>query len=196
MPAMATTPQPPRPPVAPQPPGSRSHFLAIALLLLALIVVLGVAGVMVGVHVLSSAVHLNVDQSASGKKAVSIKTPLGSLEVNHGVDEARLGLPIYPGATAIKENDSGTVNLDIANEAKVRLLAGKFETPDSLEKVVSFYQGHLGDQVTSFKEKNEEGKTVFEIKHNQQTKVVALKSEGGKTLIEMVRVSEGGPEAN
>ena len=79
---------------------------------------------MVGVHVLSSAVHVNVDQADSGKKSVSIKTPLGSLEVNHGVDEASLGLPIYPGATAIKETDSGTVNIDIANEAKVRLLAG------------------------------------------------------------------------
>src|ERR1035441_8827681 len=103
MPAMATSPQPPRPPVAPQPPRSGSHFLAIALLLLALIVVLGVAGVMVGVHVLTNAVHVNVDQADSGKKAVSIKTPLGSLEVNHGVNEASLGLPIYPGATAIKE---------------------------------------------------------------------------------------------
>ena len=193
---MATTPQPPRPPVAPQPPSSGSHFLAIALLLLALIVVLGVAGVMVGVHVLTNAVHVNVDQADSGKKAVSIKTPLGSLEVNHGVNEASLGLPIYPGATAIKEHDSATVNIDIADEAKVRLLAGKFETPDSLDKVVAFYHDRLGDQVTSFKEKNEEGKTVFEIKHDKQTKVVALKSDGGKTLIEMVRVSEGRPEAN
>jgi hypothetical protein len=193
---MATTPQPPRPPAAPQPPRSGSHILAIALLLLALIVVLGVAGVMVGVHVLSSAVHVNVDQADSGKKSVSIKTPLGSLEVNHGVDEARLGLPIYPGATAIKETDSGTVNIDIANEAKVRLLAGKFETTDSLDKVVAFYHDRLGDQVTSFKEKNEEGKTVFEIKHDKQTKVVALKNSGDKTVIELVRVSEGKPEAN
>ena len=172
------------------------HKKAVALLLLALIVVLGVAGVMVGVHVLSNAIHVNVDHADSEKKSVSIKTPVGSLEVNHGVDEARLGLPIYPGATAIKETDSGTVNIDIADEAKVRLLAGKFETPDSIDKVVAFYHERLGDQVTSFKEKSDEGKTVFEMKYDKQTKVVALKSEGGKTLIEMVRVSEGGPEAN
>ena len=162
---------------------------------MALIVVLGAAGVIVGVRVLSNAVHVNVDQANNGKKAVSIKTPLGSLEVNRGVNEANLGLPVYPGATAIRETDSGTVNIDIADEAKVRLLAGKFETPDSLDKVVAFYHDRLGDQVTSFKEKNEEGKTVFEIKHDKQTKVVALKNDGGKTLIEMVRVSEGRPEA-
>ena len=193
---MATTPQPARPPVAPQPPGSSSHVLAIALLILALIVVLGAAGVIVGVRVLSNAVHVNVDRANNGKKAVSIKTPLGSLEVNRGVNEASLGLPIYPGATAIKETDSGTVNIDIADEAKIRLLAGKFETTDSLDRVVAFYHERLGAQVTSFKEKSDEGKTVFEMKHDKQTKVVALKNEGGKTLIEMVRVSEGGPEAN
>ena len=65
-----------------------------------------------------------------------------------------------------------------------------------MDKVVAFYHERLGDQVTSFKEKNEEGKTVFEIKHDKQTKVVALKSNGDKTVIELVRVSEGVPEAN
>jgi hypothetical protein len=194
MPAMATN--PPRPPAPPQPPGTRSHFVAIALLILALIIVAGGMGVLVGLRFLSNAVHINVGQGGGGKKQVSIKTPLGSIEVNPGVNEASLGLPIYPGATPVKKNDSATVNLDIADEAKFRVLAGKFESPDSLDKVISFYHDRLGDQVTSFKEKNEEGKTVFEIKHDKQTKVVALKSDGDKTVIELVRLSEGKPEAN
>ena len=168
----------------------------IALLILALIVVAGGIGVLVGLRFLSNAVHVNVDQGGGGKKEVSIKTPLGSLEVNQEVNEASLGLPIYPGATPLKDHDSATVNLDIADEAKLRVLAGKFETPDSLDKVIAFYHDRLGDQVTNFKEKNEEGKTVFEIKHDKQTKVVALKSNGDKTVIELVRVSEGIPEAN
>ena len=191
---MAT--DPPRPPAPPQPPGNRSHFVVIALLLLALIVVAGGISFLVGLRFLSNAVHINVDQGGGGKKQLSIKTPLGSLEVNPDVNEAGLGLPIYPGAIPLKEHDSATVNLDIADEAKLRVLAGKFETPDSLEKVVAFYHARLGDQVTSFKEKNGEGKTVFEIKHDKQTKVVALKSNGDKTVIELVRVSEGVPEAN
>jgi hypothetical protein len=191
---MATN--PPRPPAPPQPPGTRSHFVAIALLLLALIIVAGGIGVLVGLRFLSNAAHINVDQGRGGKKQVSIKTPLGSLEVNPGVNEASLGLPIYPGATPLKEHDSATVNLDIADEAKLRVVAGKFETLDTLDKVVAFYHERLGDQVTSFKQKNEEGKTVFEIKHDKQTKVVALKNSGNKTVIELVRVSEGKPEAN
>ena len=189
---MATN--PPRPPSPPQSPGNRSHFVVIALLVLALIIVAGGIGVLVGLRFLSSAVHINVDQGGGGKKQVSIKTPLGSLEVNPEVNEASLGLPIYPGATPLKDHDSATVNLDIAGKAKLRVLAGKFESPDSLDKVVAFYHERLGDQVTSFKEKNEEGKTVFEIKHDKQTKVVALKNNGDKTVIELVRVSEGRPE--
>jgi hypothetical protein len=193
---MATGPQPPRPPVPPQPPGSRSNFVAIVILLLALIVVAGGVGVWIGLRVLSNAVHVQVDRAGSGKKDVSIKTPFGSVEVNRGVNEASLGLPIYPGATRLKDHDSAAVNIDIADEAKVRVLAGKFETPDSVDKVIAFYHDHLGNDVTKFKEKNEEGKTVFEIKHDKQDRVVALKSYGNKTVIELVRVSEGNSEAN
>jgi len=193
---MATNPQPPRPPAPPQPPGSRSNFVVIALLLLALLVLVGGIAVWAGLHFLSSAVHVHVEQAGGGKEDVSIKTPLGSLEVKQEVNEASLGLPIYPGATRIKEHDSATVNIDIADQAKVRILAGKFETPDSVDKVIAFYHDRLGDQVTRYKEKDEEGKTVFEIKHDKQDKVVALKSDGGKTVIELVRVSEGKPEAN
>jgi hypothetical protein len=156
----------------------------------------GGIGAWVGLRFLSNAVHVQVGQEGGGKKEVSIKTPLGSLEVNPGVKEASLGLPIYPGANAIKEHDSATVNIDIADETKVRVLAGKFETSDSLDKVTAFYHDRLGAQVTKFKEKDEEGKTVFEIKQDQQQKIVALKSSGDKTVIELVRVSEGKQDAN
>jgi len=193
---MATSPQPPRPPAPPQPPGSRSHIVAIALLLLALIVLVGGIAVWAGLRFLASAVHVQVENRGGGKKEVSVKTPFGSVEVNKNVNEASLGLPIYPGAIHITEQGSATLNLDIADEAKLHVLAGRFETPDSLDKVVAFYHDRLGDQVTNFKEKNEEGKTVFEIKHDKQDKVVALKSSGDKTVIELVRVSEGPWDAN
>jgi len=192
---MATSPQPLRPPAPPQPPGSRSNFVVIALLVLALIVLIGGIGVVAGLRILSNAVHVNVGQDG-GNKEVSIKTPLGSLEVNKDVNEASLGLPIYPGATRLKDHDSATVNIDIADQAKVRVLAGKFETSDSIDKVRAFYHDRLGDQVTKYTEKNEEGKSVFEIKHDKQQKIVALKTDGDKTLIELVRVSEGNTEAN
>jgi hypothetical protein len=192
---MGTNLQPPRPPAPPQPPSNRRNYVVIALLVLALIVVAGGIGVWVGLHVLSNAVRVNVEQDA-GKKGVSIKTPLGSLEVNHELDEADLGLPIYPGATRLTDHGSANVNINIGDEAKVRVVAGKFETPDSLEKVQAFYHDRLGNQVTNFKAKDEEGKTVFEIKHGKLNRVVALKSSGDRTVIDLVRVSEGDAEAN
>jgi len=193
---MATSPHPPRPPVPPQPPRSGSTIVIIVLLFLALIVVVAGVAVWTAAHIISRNVHVQVDQASGGKQEVSIKTPIGSLAVQHDVNEANLGLPIYPGATRVKDSDSATVSIDIADEAKLRVLAGKFETPDSYEKVRAFYHERLGDQVTKYREKDEEGKTVFEIKHEKQQKVVALKSKGDRTEIDLVRVSEGGGEGN
>ena len=70
---MDTYPQPPRPPAPPQAPASGSNFAVIALLILALIVVMGGMAVWLGLRVLSSAVHVNVADGAN--KEVSIKTP-------------------------------------------------------------------------------------------------------------------------
>ena len=191
---MDTYPQPPRPPAPPQAPGSGSNFAVIALLILALIVAIGGMAVWLGLRVLSSTVHVNVADGA--KKEVSIKTPLGSLEVNHELNEASLGLPIYPGATRLTEHDSVNLNFDIGDQTNFRVLAGKFETPDSLEKVRTFYHDHLGDQITKFRDKDEEGETVFEIKAGKLEKAVKLKANGDKTVIELVRVSQAGAEAN
>jgi hypothetical protein len=194
---MATGPQPPRPPVPPQPPGSGSNAITIALLIVALVVVVGCIGVWVSLRVISRAVHVDVQDGKNGKEQqVSIHTPLGSLEVKHDLDEASLELPIYPGATQLKNHDSATVNINIADETKVRVVAGKFETSDPLDKVVAFYHDRLAGEVTSFKQKTEDGKTVFEIKHGKQEKSVSLKNDGDKTNIELVRVSEGTQEAN
>lgn len=193
---MATSPQPPRPPMPPQPPRSGSTIVIIVLLFLALIVVVAGVAIWTAAHLITRNVHVQVQQGDSGKKEVSIKTPIGSLAVHHDVNEASLGLPIYPGATRVKDSDAATVSIDIADEAKVRILAGKFETPDSYEKVRAFYHERLGDQVTKYREKDAEGKTVFEIKHEKQQKVVALKSKGDRTEIDLVRVSEGRGEGN
>lgn len=183
---MGTSPHPPRAPAAPAPPRTGSHILMIVLLLLALIVVVSLA----------RGVSVNVDEGAAGKKEVSIKTPVGSLEVKQDVDDSRLGLPIYPGAQRLQDKDSANVNFSFGGEVGLRVLVAKFETPDALEKVRDFYKQRLGGDVTRFVEKDREGKTVFEIKHSGQEKVVALESRGGGTRIALVRVSHGPEETN
>lgn len=187
---MGTVPQPPRPPAPPPPPRPGSHIVVIALLVLALIIVVSGMAVWIGLKFLSRGVQVSVEEGRGGKE-VSIRTPVGSLEVTQEVDEARLGLPIYPGATRLKGEDSATVKIDIASEHGVDVMAAKFETADPLEKVRDYYQQQLGKDVTKFVERTPEGKAVFEIKKEGQEKVVALESVRGKTHIALVRVTHG-----
>lgn len=194
---MATSVQPPRPPMPPAPPRARSNVLAIVLLSLALIVIVSLIGIAIGLRIISHAVYdsvrVQVNKGGRGQK-VSITTPVGSLEVNKNVDEASLGLPIYPGAKRLRDEDGATVNMNFGGKDAVRVAAAKFQTPDSLEKVRDFYKQQLGSEVTKFTEKD--GKTVFEIKRHGLEKVVALKSEWAGTRIEIVRVDEGRGEGN
>jgi hypothetical protein len=189
---MATTPQPPRPPV---PPRTGSHVIAIALLTLALIVTVCGLAVWIGLRFLSRTVKVQVEDSGGGNKAITIKTPVGSLDVGGEVDEGRLGLPVYPGAIRMKK-EGAKVDIDLPGEESVRVLAAVFETPDELETVREFYKNRLGSEVTKFTEKNHEGKTVFEIRRHGQEKIVALRHTGSGTRIEMARVTHGREETN
>ena len=193
---MSVSPQAPQPPVPPQPPRTGSHLLAIALLALGLIICVSVMTIWVGLRIISRGVSVNVDERGSGAKQVSIKTPVGSLEVAKEVNEARLGLPIYPGATQVKDDSSATVNLAFGQEASLQVLAAKFQTSDELATVRDFYKQRLGSEVTKFVERSPEGKTVFEIKKSGQEKIVALQSQASGTRIELVRVTHGPRESN
>jgi len=193
---MATPLLSPYPPAPPRPPASRSNWFLIALLLLVIIVVGGIMAVWVGLHVLTHAVRVHVNRSGGSEKHVSIRTPLASIEVNKGINEASLGLPIYPGATPLKDDDSATVSLDFGNAAGLRIRVCKFVSRDPINKVRDFYHSRLGAQVTRYQERDSEGKTVFEIKQSNEKKVVALKDERYQTVIELVSVSGAKGEAN
>ena len=190
---MSTIPHPPQPPAPPVPARPASNSVAIVLLLLALIVV--VSGIVVwgGLRYLARGVQVHVNEARGGKQ-VSVQTPLGSFEVKKDVNEAQLGLPIYPGATRLKDEDSATINMNFGGEQGVHVVVAKFETTDDLDKVRRFYQDRVGGDVTKFTEKNNEGKTVFEIKSKNQERIVTLKSTGGETRIELVRVDHGREE--
>ena len=192
---MSATPHPPQPPAPPAPARPSSNIVAIVLLLLALIVVVSGLVVWGGLRYLSRGVQVRVSEAKNGKQ-VSVQTPVGSFEVKKDVNEAQLGLPIYPGATRVKDEDSATINMDFGGEHGVHLVVAKFETADDLDKVRSFYQDRVGGEVTKLTKKDSEGKTVFEIKHKDQARIIALKSAGSGTRIELVRVEHGPEEGN
>ena len=169
-------------------------WLAIVLVILALILVVSGITLYVGARYLSRAVKVNVEKK--GEKQVSVQTPVGSLEIGKEVSEASLGLPIYPGAKRVEGGDSARVNIEIPGAENVHVLAAEFETPDPQDKVKEFYHGRLGSEVTRNVERNTDGKTVFHIKRRGLEKVVSLKSTVCCTRIELVRVSHGKDEAN
>jgi hypothetical protein len=195
---MSTTPQPPRPPLPPPAPRSGSHVVAIALMVLALIILVSVVALWTGFRILSRSVHVQVNDGGGEKKEVSIKTPFGGIEVNKDktVSEASLGLPIYPGAVQSKNNNSARVNLGFFGKENLRVVAANFDSTDPIEKVADFYHKRLGTEVTKFTQKNNEGKTVFEIKKSDSERNVALKDNGEGTGIELVRVSHGKEDTN
>ena len=124
------------------------------------------------------------------KKEVVVKTPWGGFAAHVTADAHALGLPVYPGAQLLKDEDSGPVHADLQFSGKpsIKFVVGKFTTLDSREKVRAFYQKELGKQVTKFTEKSDDGSTVFEIERKLDQKYVCLKSNGSMTEIDLVHL--------
>jgi hypothetical protein len=99
--------------------------------------------------------RVNVDKDANGKeKNVQVDTPFGGVHVNtNQTSAADLGLPLYPGAELVTDDDkhkSADVHLGFG-EWQLRVKAVSYGTPDSREKVAAFYKKALtrfGDVIT------------------------------------------------
>jgi hypothetical protein len=99
--------------------------------------------------------RVHVDKGANGEdKTVQVDTPFGGIHVNTDQTKAAdLGLPVYPGAEIVTNDDkhkSADVNMGFG-EWQLRVRAVSYGTPDSQEKVVAFYKkalGRYGDVIT------------------------------------------------
>jgi len=102
-----------------------------------------------------SGCRVHVDKDASGKeKQVQVDTPFGGVHVNTDQTSASdLGLPVYPGANSVTDEDdhkSADVHMGFG-EWQLRVKAVTYQTPDSQEKVAEFYKKALaryGDVIT------------------------------------------------
>lgn len=87
---------------------------------------------------------IHEQKSADNKdKKVDIQTPFGNLKVNNKVDVAETGLPVYPGARQVRgdEHDSNAANVNMSfGGFSLKVVAVKFESDDSPEKVLDFYR--------------------------------------------------------
>jgi hypothetical protein len=92
--------------------------------------------------------RIQTEKGANGEdKKVQIDTPFGGIHVNtNDTTAADLGLPVYPGATQVMDDDhhkSADVQLGFGEwQLKVKVVS--YQTTDSEEKVTAFYKKALG----------------------------------------------------
>lgn len=102
-----------------------------------------------------SGCRVKVDKDRNGEeKTVQVDTPFGGVHVNTDQTTASdLGLPAYPGAEMVKDDDkhqSADVHLGFG-EWQLRVRAVSYATADPQDKVAAFYKqalSHYGDVLT------------------------------------------------
>jgi hypothetical protein len=92
--------------------------------------------------------YVSSKKGANGDDNVNISTPLGGMSVKTDTNavQAKLGLPLYPGAVPEKkkENDSSSADVNMNfGPFHLRVLAMGFTTPDSPDKVREYYKKAL-----------------------------------------------------
>jgi len=92
--------------------------------------------------------RVHVDKDANGEdKTVQVDTPFGGVHVNtNQTTAADLGLPVYPGASLVKD-DANHKSADVRlgfGQWELRVKAVSYQTSDSEEKVTAFYKKALG----------------------------------------------------
>ena len=84
----------------------------------------------------------------SGEKKVDISTPFGNIKVNTDVDVKDTGLPVYPGAERVSdnENDKHAANVNISSGSfGLKVVAIKYRSDDPPEKLLAFYRPKMKD---------------------------------------------------
>lgn len=97
---------------------------------------------------LAAGCRVQVDKDSNGKdKNVKIDTPFGGLHVRSGnTSAADVGLPVYPGAK-LAPDKQGDKSADVHmgfGEWQISIKVVNYLTPDSQDKVLTFYQKALG----------------------------------------------------
>jgi len=92
--------------------------------------------------------RVHVDKDANGEdKNVQVDTPFGGVHVNtNQTSAADLGLPAYPGAKQVADDDkhkSADVHLGFG-EWELRVRAVSYATSDTQDQVTAFYKKALG----------------------------------------------------
>jgi zinc ribbon protein len=183
----------------PGPPAKKSGgALKVVLIVLGVIVILIVVGVVgVGLFIKKTVLdNVSVKEGPGGKAEVSINTPKGQIKLNtkQEISEEKLGVPIYPGAKA--EEGAGSFSITGEGEKSGTFGGASFTTTDSVDQVVEFYKGRLGNKVNAF-DSTSGGKhtVVLNVSTQNSWKTITIEDEGtGVTKIAVASLSGNSPQ--
>jgi len=137
--------------------------------------------------------NIKVHEARDGHD-VQVETPFGSVHVQHGktANAGAIGIPIYPGAKQLKDGDSAMVDLGgtFFGDKDLQVIAGKWETPDSVDEVRRFYEGKYPDMNVVSRHGHVEMHSIG----SHGKRVIALRERNGGTEISLASVGE--PKAN
>jgi hypothetical protein len=166
----------------PKRPGMKIHYA------LAMLCVLTACSSHKATVVTSNGVETVTSTGTDADKKVTIQSKDSTMTFGQGaIDESKLGVPIYPGAT--NKSDGG---YDVSS-SKGSQQAASFETPDGFEAVYNFYKSHLpaGSQQIKMDEGESEIAT-FQIGTTTSPTTISVQIAGkkaGDTAIAIIRQS-------
>jgi hypothetical protein len=87
---------------------------------------------------------IDVREAGEGKN-VDIRSPLGDVSVRTDVKNPDTGLPVYPGATPLRDSDDPeSANVNVSSRwFDVRVVAAKYESRDAQDKILDFYRREM-----------------------------------------------------
>jgi hypothetical protein len=135
--------------------------------------------------------HIRVHEDVAGND-VRVETPFGSVHVQNGKGQrSASGLPVYPGAKAVRGHDNATVDLSsMLGGQELHVVSGKWETPDSIERVQKYYE----DKFPEMSVIQHSGRVEMHGGSEIGQRVIVLRDTGGRTEISLASVGE--PKAN
>lgn len=163
--------------------------------LLVVILVVASAVVMGGLYI-ASHVRIHEASGAHGND-VQVDTPLGSVHVqaNDKGHPESAGLPVYPGARPLKGDHASVDISSTFGDKDFHIVTGKWETPDSLDRVRKFYEAKFpGMSVVQHHDRVEMHSLDMESGPGGHKRVIVLRERGSGTEIALASVGE--PKAN
>ncbi len=166
------SPQPPPPTNREVPfdaPRSGSSVVKVVLIVFAVIIGMGVLGVVSAFHMLK---RVKVEQRGD---RTHVETPFGTVDTNADPAEVakNLGVEVYPGAKALESSSAVTVG-------SMKTATATFTTSDPPDKVSEFYEKRLPNARVSTHD-GKEHTIVADTESGMTT--VSIDSSGGKTTI-------------